>query len=409
MKKIKIHIIVLLLTLGFLTNSCIESFDVQTLGFEDALVVEALITNEFKTHQIKLSNSFKFEEFTPPPETNAVIYIADDIGGRIDFTETFEAGVYSSDIPFAAEAGKEYQLFITTSDNKSYESKAVTLTNITQIDKVYAERDTNNLNEDGVSIFVDSYDATGNSRYYRYEYEETYKIVAPRWSPVDLVIVTGPPYEYPVSFDYVSKTTEQKTCYNTKFSNGIVITETTDLAEDKVEKFNVRFLKSINPVISHRYSILVKQYVQSIDAYTYYQTLKKLSSSQNGITQNQPGFIEGNIRSSTGSDEKVIGIFEVSSVSEKRMFFNYKDLFEGEALPPYFTLCEITTPSIEPDENVGPQLPGLLYGGEVKYYDLNGSYPEQDDVSIGPFNMVPTSCGDCTRLGTNVKPDFWYE
>jgi len=405
MKKLKLHIIILLFTLGFSTNSCIEPFDVQTLGFKNALVVEALITNEFKTHQIKLSNSFKFEENAPLPETNATVYITDDTGGRIDFTESFEEGVYSSNVPFAAELEKVYQLFITTSDNKAYESKAISMTSISQIDELYAERGINNLNENGLSIFVDSYNASGGSRYYRYKYEETYKIIAPRWVAVDLIILSLSPWD----FDLINKTTEQETCYNTKSSNGIIITETTNLSEDRVEKFGVRFIKDINPIISHRYSILVKQYVQSLDAYTYYKTLKNLSTSENGLAQTQPGFIEGNIHPIDNSDEKVIGIFEVSSVSEKRMFFNYKDLYPGEGLPPYFTLCELTTPSVEADEDVGPQLPGLLSSGQVKYYDMNGLYPVDGDVSIGPVFVVPTPCGDCTKLGLNIKPDFWYE
>ena len=399
MKKLKIHIIILFFTLGFSTNSCIDPFDVQTLGFEDALVVEALITNEFKTHQIKLSNSFKFEDFVPPPETNAVVYIADDKGGRIDFTETFEAGVYSSNIPFAAELGKMYQLFITTSNNKSYESKAIPMTNIGKIEKVYAERGTNNLNEDGVAIFVDSYDETGNSRYYRYEYEETYKIIAPFWTFQDLIIESPvPPYELRLE----NKTTEQRICYKTEFSNGINLTETTDLLEDRVEKFEIRFIKGINPIISHRYSILVKQYVQSIDAYTYYKTLKKLSSLQNGLAQNQPGFIEGNIRPSFNTDEKVIGIFEVSSVSEKRMFFNYKDFYPDEALPQYFSLCEQNSPALrDPDGGPSDLITDLQNG--FKYYTDN------NPLSNNPYVLVPPACGDCTRLGTNIKPDFWYE
>lgn len=403
MKKLKVHI--LLFTLMFSINSCIDPFNVQTLGFENALVVEALITNELKTHQIKLSNSFKFEEDSPPPETNATVYITDDKGGRIDFVEAFEAGVYNSNIPFASELGKVYQLFITTTDNRSFQSKAIAMTSISQIDELYAERGTNNLNEDGVSIFVDSYDATGGSKYYRYKYEETYKIIAPRWVPVDLVVVSTRP---PV-FDFINKTTEKETCYNTEVSKGIILTETTNLSEDKVEKFDVRFIKDVDPIISHRYSILVKQYVQSIDAYTYYKTLKSLSTSESGLAQNQPGFIEGNIRSLNNSEEKVIGIFEISSVSEKRMFFNYRDLYPDEALPPYFTSCGLTTPSVEPDGDEPAHLFGLLAAEEVKYYDANGGYPVQGDVSVGPFFVVPFNCGDCTRLGTNIKPEFWYE
>ncbi|WP_117883297.1 DUF4249 domain-containing protein [Aureibaculum luteum] len=399
MKKLKKHTLILLLTLGFITNSCIDTFDVKTIGFENALVVEALITNEFKIHQIKLSSSFTFEEVNPQAITNAVVYITDDKGGRIDFVETFISGEYNSNIPFAAEAGKIYQLFITTSDNNTYESKAIPLSAISQIDSVYVERGKNNFNENGVSIFIDSYDPTGGSNYYRYEYEETYKIIAPKWSQFDLIMTSSTP---PYQFDFLPKNTEKRICYKTEFSTGITLTETTDLLEDRVGKFKIRFINNENPIISHRYSILVKQYVQSIDTYTYFKTLKKFSTPQNGIAQNQPGFFEGNMRSSNDSDRKIIGIFDVSSVSEKRMYFNYKDLFVGENLPPYFSTCGSTKPSIIPEENSPPDLVTELENGGVNFYLETGD-------ATAPYELVPSACGDCTLIGTNVKPDFWYE
>ena len=412
MKKLKTYILCSAIIV-LLYTACVEPIDIKTLSFEDVLVVEALITNEYKTHQIKLSNSFRFEDEAALPENDADVFITEDTGSRIDFTETSEAGIYSSTIPFAAESGKIYQLFITTSDNKSYQSKAISMTNTTQIDKVYAERGVNS-NEQGVSIFVDSYDDTGNSKYYKYEYEETYKIIAPNWVSQDLVIVPivvvgeDGVKDTIQGLELQSKTTEQKTCYNTEVSKGIILTGTTDLLEDRVEKFEVRFIKSINPIISHRYSILVKQYVLSIDAHSYYKTLKKLSSSENGIVQTQPGFIQGNISSMDNADEKVIGIFEVSSVSEKRIFFNYRDLYVDEALPPYFVPCEFsTTLYFFP----------LIITNSVKYFGPTNYVPDPNaltdplfpDPNSGPYLLVSAPCGDCRLLGSNIKPDFWNE
>ncbi len=41
-----------LLIIGFFTNSCVESFDIKSITFESALVVEATITNELKHQEI---------------------------------------------------------------------------------------------------------------------------------------------------------------------------------------------------------------------------------------------------------------------------------------------------------------------------------------------------------------------
>ena len=63
-----------------------------------------------------------------------------------------------------------------------------------EIEDVYAERIINENNSEGMAIFVDSFDPTGNSRYYRYELEETYRVIAPDWLPDDL---EGVPLPFP--------------------------------------------------------------------------------------------------------------------------------------------------------------------------------------------------------------------
>jgi len=45
--------------ISFITNSCIEPFEFETIDFEDTLVIEATITNELKYHEINLTRTFK--------------------------------------------------------------------------------------------------------------------------------------------------------------------------------------------------------------------------------------------------------------------------------------------------------------------------------------------------------------
>ncbi len=388
------------------SNACIDPIDVKTLTFEDVLVVDARITNEYKTHQIKLSNSYTFEEESPNPETNAQVVIIDDLGGSITFIEdNSNPGTYYSAIEFAAEAGKIYQLQITTASGEQYESTPTPLTAITKIDALYAEKGVDNFNNGGISIFLDSYDPSRNSNYYRYEFEETYKIIAPYWVPDDIYVENYPPYAFSIG----PKTTEQRICYNTLYSNDIILAQTTDLEEDRIERFQVQFISNRNPIMAQRYSILVKQYVQSIEAHTYYKTLKKFSSSDDPFSQNQPGFIQGNISSLSHVDEKVIGIFEVSSVDEQRIFFDYVDFYPQLSKPPYYVDCDQSAPSarVYPGDNYPPPLQDYILRGVVKYLDLNPKFPDPEDENAGPYLVVPAACGDCTVLGTNVKPDFW--
>ena len=51
------------------------------------------------------------------------------------------------------------------------------------------------------------------------------------------------------------------------------------------------------------------------------------------------------------SNEKVLGFFDVSSVSSKRLFFNFREVFPSNLIPgpPYFIDCNLFAPLIEDD------------------------------------------------------------
>ena len=352
--------------------------------------------------EIQLSRTFRLKEDGPNPETNAEVRIIDDTGNEYSFEE-IEPGRYISSSSFAARQERSYALEVMTSDGRSYGSEPTLLTPSANIDDLYAARETNQNNEDGMVFFVDASGADGQARYYRYEYEETYKIVAPRWVSVDAVVVNE--QSSPPIIEIENKTEEQRVCYNTVGSNSIIIADTKDFGNDRLTRFQVRFIRSDNYIISHRYSLLLKQFVQSRDAYVYYETLNEFSSrSESLFSQTQPGFFSGNVFSTDNSEEKVLGFFEVSSVSSKRLFFNYGDFYPGEPLPPYEADCS---------EEFNPDLFPLSPGGPsplVQAIDnLRLKYVGAGENMDRPYVLVARPCGDCTALGSNIVPDFWEE
>ncbi|WP_422083318.1 DUF4249 domain-containing protein [Ulvibacterium sp.] len=369
---------------------CTEPFEGTVEGFEDVLVVDAIITNENKRQEVRLTRSFRFDEEGPQAEENANVTVEDGDGEQFVFNEE-EPGIYLSSTPFAAEMGKDYSLSITTEDGRSYLSDTMQLpTASTTIDELYAERTTNDQGEEGMGIFVDTFDSSRQSNYYRYEYEETFKIIAPFWGPNDVVFViqlsTGP------AFEVILREREERVCYGTDREKTIEIASTLNLSEDRLSRFPVRFINRDNYILSHRYSILVRQYVQTQEAFAYYEDLKGLSQSPNSVfTEDQPGFLPGNVFSLDDDSENVAGFFEVTAVTEERIFFSYEDFFPGEDLPPYVRECNIAPAS-------GEDLKGILERENSVLYEFNLGY-----------QMVPRACGDCTALGSNKVPDFWVE
>jgi len=379
-----------------LLSSCTEQYMMQTNVFEDRLVVEATITNEFKKQEIKLSKTYKLEESVPTLESGAEVFITDDADNRYNFIE--DSGKYVSEFPFQAETGRAYKLNISTRDGKSYSSSSEFLTAVNEIKEVIPKVQSKDGIR-GVEINVNSYDPTNSSKYYRYEYDETYKIIAPYWN-ASRAIVTGTSGDYEIRI--IPREQETRTCYSTKKSTDVLLVNTNELNEDRVI-FPIRFISSKNYIITHRYSILVTQYIQNLASYTYYKTLKKISGSDGILSQTQPGFFYGNIKSNDYPNEKVIGYFEVSSVSQKRIFFNFSDLFPDENPPPYFTKCELKSFGFCFDYAIpecdGYNLISAIQTNSLVYYSgLNDHY-----------DMVIPPCGDCTSFSSNIKPPFWIE
>nr|WP_299385485.1 DUF4249 domain-containing protein [Allomuricauda sp.] len=378
-------------------QGCIEPFEGEFVDFESALVIEATITNELKNQQVVLSRTYEFEAEGPIAETNATVRLLAN-GNAMAFQHTGD-GIYMSQEEFAAQAGVEYQLDITTQDGRNYGSSLNQLTSTTQIDEIRAERITSDLVVDGMGIFVDSFDPSGSSKNYRYEFVETYRIVAPTWTPISLI---GDP-EGGCNVIKVPNTTDERICYGTDYSTAIVLNSTEDLDEDRVDNFMVRFIPRDNYVISHRYSILVRQYVQSNEAFTFYETLNELSGSESLFSQTQPGFLEGNVFSKESQEERVLGFFEVASVDEERLFFNYDDFYPGEPLPPYVEDCRPGAPPLV--SPAGCVLRSILESN-LGIYMADNVPPE---LGEGPYKIVRRLCGDCKELGTVEPPEFWIE
>ncbi|WP_161991916.1 DUF4249 domain-containing protein [Flagellimonas algicola] len=373
---------------------CIEEFNAEFIDFESTLVIEATITDEFKPQEVLLSRTYRIQDEEIEMESGATVSVISSDGQEFPFQEQ-DQGTYVSNTSFAALPQLTYQLAVETQDGKSYSSTAMGLPEVAKLDSVYAKRFTNDLGEDGMGIFVNASVAAGTaSGFYRYEYEETYKIIAPFWDPVELEVVESTP----PNIIKVPRSLDERICYATFDSNRIILADTEDLDGDNAENILVRFIPSNDYIISHRYSILVRQYSLSIQAHAFFETLNEFSTNESLFSESQPGFLEGNVFSENSSNEKVLGYFDVVNVDEKRIFFNYSDFYPMEDLPPYVDPCQFNTPTIG--------LIDLVRWDWVKYIDDNyiGS-----GLGSGPYITVPQVCGDCTVLGTSEVPDFWIE
>lgn len=383
----KIFQLQLIIIIGIVTISCVEPFDAKTEIFEDALVIDATITNEFKKHKIKLTRTIQFEVLglTITPEKNANVRIIDESQNEYLFQE-IDSGYYISASEFETKANTNYELHITTQDGKNYASKPTKSPNIKSIFELEAQRIFDTDGNEGMAILV-GYDSSENFNYYRYEYEETYKIIAPKWADSYLRFIGSQIEEVP------KMGLDGRICYKTEVSKNTIINSNLDIGAGVPPQFVVRFINRNDYILSHRYSILVKQYAITREAYLFLETLKSLNQQENIFSSSQPGFFEGNVHSIDNSNEKVLGYFDVTAVTTERIYLNYSDFFHDEPLPPYVEACDPYYP-------FPVNLKGLLDGGSVLYYSTNG---------FGDHSVVSQVCGDCTVIGNSEPPEFWID
>lgn len=404
-----------------LLMACIQEFEpktevkVETQQLASALVVDGLLTDELKNHRIMLTRAFDFEDEGPQAETAASVKVVSNTGTEFVFQET-DPGLYVAQNQFAVERDASYTLQINTTDGGRYTSEPVATPPKIEIADLRVERVTSDTDVDGVGIFLDNAVESNDPTYFRYEYEETYKIIAPNWDPFRLIVARYEPcFPDPFVADIEPWEDERRVCFNTDVSKNLIQTTTTGLSEREVTNFQLRFIGRQNYIMSHRYSILVTQYSQTQDAYSFYERLGDFSSSDNLFSQVQPGFLEGNMSSEANSEERVIGYFEVATVNKRRVYFNYTDLFPDEELPPYPFTCGIMgNPRLYPrgyhcadlgvcDGNCNSPLLDQILAGTVVFA------AEKEDDFVSPYYTWPAPCGDCTKLGSNVVPEFWVE
>jgi hypothetical protein len=315
--------------------------------------------------------------------------------------EEVEEGQYRSVTAFAAEGGVSYKLSITTADGRSYSSETKSLVGDVSIDDFSVSQGVNSDNEEGLSFELSSSNSNSEGNYYRIDYEETYKIIAPYWSAYDAVIFAEG--FHTIDVRAILRETEEKECYGNFKSTRINLVNTYNFQSDEIRDLPVRFLKKYDPKGMYRYSIEVKQYAVDAQTYAYYQSLKEISDASTTVfTQSQPGQINSNIYSETYPEEVVLGYFEVSGVDSRRVFVDYRDYYPDGNRPNYFYACQTSIPSISGTMGNRPLLEAIK-SDELIYF------ASTEPGSEGPFVMVLPFCGDCTRIGSNIKPEFWID
>jgi hypothetical protein len=133
MRKIKYNII-LCIILALLPNACELQTDWKTGTLGGFLVMDCIITNEFKFHELRLLQSVHQLNELPEGIAGATIKLSNGTTEISFYDYIPEPGRYVSAVPFAASAGNLYRLTISYG-NISDTAYAV-MTGITPLDSI---------------------------------------------------------------------------------------------------------------------------------------------------------------------------------------------------------------------------------------------------------------------------------
>ena len=416
------------LVLILLLTSCVDEFQASSPDHESILVVDARINDKVEKQQIFLSKTFPLSSDSLRPESNAVIRLRDNTGLQLGFNE-LSPGIYESESPIILHPQNEYQLEIQTSDGVQFTSSRESVPSKIPIEAINAKSIINGSDNEGVSVRVSTEVSSDSNPSFRYEYEETYQIVAPdyigvEWDEVDYDFFMNDNDGWEVA---IQPATEQfRVCYANNSSKDIVLGTTENTTGNSLRDFEVRFISKQNYFLANRYSILIKQYHHTTDAHSFYETLTNFSNFQSVFSNVQTGPLEGNI-SSDNDAVQVIGYFELSSYSEKRAFFGFRDFYPEEPLPSYPINCSriskldlypegfhftIINGEIVLDGVSNSPLIDAILTGQVGFFDRNPDYvagSTDEDPDRAPYLLKPLGCVDCRALGSTKQPDFWIE
>jgi hypothetical protein len=301
--------------------------------------------------------------------------------------DTGTNGIYVS-VPLNLDNSQKYQVSVTTSDGAKYLSDLVTpkisppIDSVTWIDAFDPVAGT-----DIVKIFMNAHDPTNNTRYYRWDYTETYMHQSYYQSFWFRVGTTIAPIDNPTQSTF--------NCWSTDNSNSILLGTSISLSSDVISQALIASFIRNDPKMDVRYSTLVRQYPLDQEAYTYWLTVQKNSQSLGGLFDLQPSQIRGNIHAVTNPNDVVLGYISASSVQEARIFIDNHNLPGWKSNPD--VNCPIKIIETDPLNTLYWNYADTAYD---IYYFNTGNPPT--------INIAFKNCLDCRyQGGTNIQPPFW--
>lgn len=360
---------------------CIDPYTPPDIEQAQAVLVVDGFINVQGTSTIKLTHSQNLlSQGLPALESGATVWIEDEGGAKIFLTESFP-GEYT--VGTQAYPSSKYRLMIQTTNASQYASSFEPVKLSPEIDSV-SWSITDDL---GVQLFVSTHDTNNPEGYYRWSFEETWLYTAA--------------FQAVYKFNFQTRSVQLQDednfhCYRRDKSSDILVESTIRLSQNAVRSFPIKYINQNSERLRMKYSILVKQYAITNQAFNYWQQVKKTTEDLGTLFGPLPSQVTSNVKSVTNPTEPVVGYFGIGTVTTKRIFVTSQQVPPPRSYDLPYANCEERELFFSDVSNfAGPYL-------------LTGGIPNPNGPGIIGYYYSITRCVDCRETGgVTTKPDFW--
>ena len=374
----------LFILLSFLIGSCVDPYHPPAVTAPNTYLVVDGFLNGAGASTIRLSRTQNLSEIKKPPlETRASVRVESERGESYGFVDQGD-GAYTL-VDGGLQFNQAYRLRIKTANGREYLSDYVTIKQTPKIDSLSWRPQ-----DQGVQFYVTTHDVDNKTRYYRWEYEETWEYFSAFYSQ----------FEY-VNKSFVPRYENVNHCWRSEKSTGIFIGSSVQLTQDVINKAPLLFVSALNSNrLRFRYSLLVKQYAQTAESFEYWQNLKKNTESLGSLFDPQPFQVIGNIHGVTDPEEPVVGYLSGHSVEEKRIFVTSPELPPWRIPSMYEACLPDTAPLVRTPMKASAA--DMAESGAIPIDEIRSPFG-----TIIAYRMSAPFCVDCRTVGTNIRPGFW--
>jgi hypothetical protein len=335
------------------------------------LVIEGFINNGPDSTWFNLTSTYQLSgDSNAAPVLGATVTVQGNDNTSYPLGQTGNTGLYTAHLP-PLNPNTLYRLHVTTTGGTQYASDYVPVMTDPPIDSVNFVRA-----DDGAHIYVNTHDPSGNARYYRWEYQETWVFNA----------------AYEAGYKWVDDSMQRYfpdttyTCWKTDNNTNIILGTSTGLTSDVISGTPLVFIPLNTQQLNILYSIYVRQYAITEAAFSWWSVLQNNTEDIGSIFGVQPTIDQGNLHCLSDSSQQVIGYVSAGTLQTQRTFISNQQVYPWYYQPP----CSIT--HLPPDS--------------IDLYYTFGYLI----VGYGPGSLLNVSyktCVDCTLTGSNKKPYFW--